>query len=251
MDRAVAARLARRCALLVAALALAVEPAAAHAGLDSTTDELIWSLNSTLLWVAVPITILVEGILLYTVWRFRSNDEPSPTAENRRLEITWTVATAVILVFVGVASYQVLAHPDVTQTPETAAEKPDDAVVVQLEAHQWYWNVGYPGEDVTLTNLAGTGEEHTFVLPADRPVYLEVTSADVIHALHVPGLGLKQDAMPGQTNVVRTRLTSTGEYQLYCAEYCGAAHAKMLATVRVVPPDEYEAWLDEQRAGGA
>jgi len=65
---------------------------------------MIWDLNMNLLYIAVPITVLVEGILIYTVWKFRNNEDPLPTMENRRLEITWTIATAIILLVVGIAS---------------------------------------------------------------------------------------------------------------------------------------------------
>jgi cytochrome c oxidase subunit 2 len=66
----------------------------------------------------------------------------------------------------------------------------------------------------------------------------------------VPGLGLKSDAFPGQYNRLRTNAGNTGTYQLYCAEYCGSGHSQMLGTVEVVPQDEYEDWLAEQKSGG-
>lgn len=243
MERRSAARTALVGFIGVLALALVADPVAAQQGFDSTTEELIRTLNDKLLIVALPITVLVEGILLYTVYRFRNNEEPKPTEENRRLEITWTVATAIVLVFVGVASYGVLAQPDVTTTRAMIDDKPSDAVEVKITGYQWYWNVEYAGENVSIE------QARTIYLPTDRPVYLNVTAGDVIHAIHVPGLGLKQDAIPGQHNVIRTRITSTGEYQLYCAEYCGAGHSKMLATVEVVSPGEFETWLEEQRGG--
>ena len=109
---------------LIAAVAM-VDPVAAQA---SATIELIDELNLKLLYVAIPITLLVEGILIYAILRFRDNEDPKPTEENRRLEITWTIATAIILVFVGVASYGVLADEAVTYTPD--AEIQGDVVVV-------------------------------------------------------------------------------------------------------------------------
>lgn len=226
---------------LAVGVGLAATPAAA-ASYDSTTEALIRTLNRQLLYIAVPITLLVESILIYTVLRFRNNEVATPTHENRRLEITWTVATALVLVFVGVASYQVLASPAISGTPSELPDAPPNAVEVEVVGAQFFWTFEYPAANVTTTG--------TLVLPVDRPVYLRVTSRDVIHSVHVPALGIKQDAIPGQTNVVRTRITDTGSYQLYCAEYCGAAHSQMLATVRVVGEDEYRRWLQEQRASG-
>lgn len=221
--------------VLLAALA---DPALAQ-GYDSVTEELIRSLNAQLLYMAIPITVLVEGILIYTVWKFKDNDEPEPTKENRRLEISWTIATALVLLVVGYASYGVLASEFVAQTPATV--NPDgESVEVEVVAQRYFWSFDYRGENVTAQDTA--------VVPANTTVYFNVTSRDWLHSFHVPELGLKQDALPGQHNVIKTRITDPGEYRLYCAEYCGVGHSRMLGTVEVVPPEEYEAWLDEQRA---
>jgi cytochrome c oxidase, subunit II len=219
---------------LIAAVAL-VDPVGAQA---SATVELIDELNLKLLYVAIPITLLVEGILIYAVFRFRDNESPQPTEENRRLEITWTVATAIILVFVGVASYGVLADEAVTYTPD--AEVDGDIVVVEAEAYQWGWEMTYPEEGIT------TGTE--VVIPADRPVRFDITSRDVIHGFAVPELGLKQDAFPQQINSLQTTAYEEGTYQGYCTEYCGVAHSQMYFTVEVVSEEEYEAWVADQQA---
>ena len=206
---------------------------------QSTTRDLIMGLNRDLLLLAVPIAIFMEALLLYTVLKYRNNEDPKPTPENRGLEISWTVATALILVFVGFASYQVLAHPAVTAPPEAEADLPDDAVIIDVTARQFAWQFEYQDEEVATLN--------EMVVPADRTIYLRVTSADVIHAVHVPELALKIDATPGQTSALQTTITEEGTYQLYCAEYCGTGHSKMLATVEVVDDEEYEEWLAEQR----
>ncbi|MEF8829067.1 MAG: cytochrome c oxidase subunit II [Haloarcula sp.] len=232
-----------------ALLALAAEPAAAAQIQDSTTESLIWGLNMNLLYVAIPITVLVEGILIYTVWRFRNQEEALPTQENRRLEVTWTIATAIILLFVGVASYQVMASPYVTaEAGDQAAQQAEETEHVVAEAQRYGWTFYYNGsswdgeaEVSTTTNLK---------IPANQDVAIRVTSVDWLHAFHVPGLGLKSDAFPGQYNRLRTNVGNTGTYQLYCAEYCGSGHSQMLGTVEVVPQDEYEDWLAEQQSSG-
>lgn len=208
---------------------------------DSTTETLIQGLNLQLTYVAIPIAVLVEAVLVYTVVRFRNNDDPKPTKERRWLEISWTVVTAVILLVVGVMSYQVMAHPDVTATPQQVSDIDGGSTDVVIVGHQWYWEVKYPGENVTVQNA------ETIYLPADTDLTIAVTSGDVIHSVHIPGLAIKQDAMPGQRNYIRTRITTTGEYQLYCAEFCGVAHSDMTATVKVVEEQAYQEWLEEQR----
>lgn len=204
----------------------------------TTTARLTTGLNQQLLVVAVPIAILVEGALIYAVWRFRNNDDPKPTPENRKLELAWTVATGLVLVFVGVSSYHVLAQPAVTATADPGSAT--NTVRIDVTGHQWYWGVEYPGENVSIERA------DRIVLPVDRPIRIELTSGDVIHSFHAPRLGLKQDAIPGETNVLTTKITRTGEYRLYCAEYCGQGHAYMQSTIEVVSAAEYRDWLAQQ-----
>jgi cytochrome c oxidase subunit 2 len=225
--------------LSVAVLSLAAEPVAAQ---SSASAELINGLNEKLLLVAVPITLLVEGILIYTVYRFKDSDEAKPTQENRRLEITWTVATAIVLLFVGVASYGVLANENVTfQGDDQEIAPQDDDVVVHMEAYQWGWRASYPQDGVELSSTAPT-----VVIPKGQDVYFNITSTDVLHAFHVPKLGLKQDAMPGQSNVIKTVALEEGTYQGYCAEFCGVAHSQMYFEIEVVSQSEYEQFVAEQ-----
>jgi len=226
-------------ALLTGVLAtLASQPALAQSTADSSTEKLIWGLTFEQLAVAIPITILVEAILFYTVWRFReSNVEAAkPTMENRRLEITWTVATAIILLFVGIGSYGVMA--DTNAGSGVTAETPSDERV-QVNAFQFNWEFHYPEYNVTSYD--------ELVIPADRSVKFNVSSRNVIHAFHVPELALKTDAMPGGSNYLLTTPLNTGTYQLYCAEYCGSGHSQMAKTVRVLPPEEFDSWIQSQQ----
>jgi cytochrome c oxidase subunit 2 len=232
----------------VALLAVIAEPAAAQTA-DSTTENLIWGLNQNLLYVAIPITVLVEGILIYTVWRFRNKEEPLPTMENRRLEITWTVATAIILLFVGVASYQVMASPYVTAEAGSGADLPEETEHVEVQAYRYGWSFYYNGS--SFQNDAATTSTTTLRIPANQDVVLRVTSRDWLHAFHAPGLGLKSDAFPGQYNRLRTHVNNPGTYQLYCAEYCGSGHSKMLGEIVVMPQDEYDQWLADQQNGSS
>jgi cytochrome c oxidase subunit 2 len=225
----------------VAVAAVVLSDPVAAASYDSSTEELIQGLNRLLTYIAVPIAIAVEAVLIYTAVRFRNNDDPKPTEERRWLEISWTVATALILLGVGVMSYQVMAQPAVTTTPQQVSDIDGGQPDVVIVGHQWYWEVRYPGQNVTIQ------QAQTFYLPADEELTIAVTSGDVIHSVHIPGLAIKQDAMPGQRNYVRTTITSTGEYQLYCAEFCGTAHSKMTATVKVTDQSTYEQRLEDQR----
>ena len=231
-------------------LAAFVDPVAA-AQYQSVTEELIRNLNSMMLAAALPITLLVEGILVYTVWKFRNNDEAKPTKENRRLEITWTVATAVVVLFVGVAVYGVMANPAVIATQADAQEEManDDTVVVDAVGYQWYWNYEYPDEDLTVSSGSAVGDvdvgNQPMVIPEDTTLVIRTGSTDVIHAFHAPEIGLKADAVPGQTNYLITEVTEKGTYQLYCAEFCGQGHSQMLGEITVVEEDTYQEWVED------
>ncbi|MFB6179701.1 MAG: cytochrome c oxidase subunit II [Halorientalis sp.] len=298
----------------------AVEPAAAQSTHSTVTEGLIWGLNDKLLYAAVPITVLVEAILFYAVWKFRKSDEAKPTQENRRLEITWTVATAIILLFVGVASYQVLGSPFVTAQSQHKLDNPGNVEHINVYGQRYVWSFGYrvdaenvngsgltldnvtisganvtnvtsdgihienaqlssdtiqsatlvngtvtgaenkTGTDVTFTNVTvesaaiddatiknGSMEVSTkMYVPVDRTLSLNITSRDWLHSFHVPALGLKQDAFPGKWNRLITHTNEKGEYQLYCAEYCGSGHSKMLGQVHVVSQQKYQDWKVQQ-----
>jgi cytochrome c oxidase subunit 2 len=235
-------------------LAVVADPVAAQSAADTTTEELIRGLNSWLLYLAVPITVLVEGILIYTVWKYRKQDEPLPTKENRRLEIVWTVATAIILVAVGIGAYGVMADPYVNAGSQQELDAEQEPLEIQVTGQRYAWTYTYPEETVEEITGEATTVEYTqggtsgppLVLPTDRPVRLNVTSDDWLHAFHVPDLGLKKDAFPGQYNTLLTKVNNEGEYQLYCAEYCGSGHSQMLGSVETMSQSEFEAWLTNQ-----
>lgn len=264
----------------VAVLVVAVSPAAAQ---SSFNEALIRGLNRNLLYVAIPIAVLVELVLFYAVYRFRASavDEPKPTQENRRLEITWTVATAVILTFVGFAAYQVMGAAAVSGVSEATIENPTEPAVglydgkgavgppedaenilqVEVVAERYQWTYNYrtlraKGNQSAFVSRS-SGESQPMVVPADTAVYIHVTSTDWIHSFHVPELALKQDAFPGRYNTIVLRDAEPGTYKLYCAEYCGVGHSEMTGNVEVLPRAEnprnpangtWEHWVQQHRA---
>lgn len=212
-----------------------LSPTAAAAG-DSTAGTLIRTLSSKLIVLAVTIALIFEGALLYALFRYRNSGNASSPEYNPRLHLSYVVAVGVILFFVGFASLQTLAAMD-QQGQNPASE---DAIRVNVTAQQWVWTFEYPEENVTTRD--------TLVVPVNETVHLRLSSRDVIHSFFVPELGVKQDANPAQVNSVAFTPTSTGEYHLVCAEYCGQGHSRMRGTVRVVDGNEYDNWLDEQRS---
>ncbi|MBV0903102.1 cytochrome c oxidase subunit II [Haloarcula salina] len=230
--------LVRLCLLAVGLSALAA-PAAAQSVNRAAIDEL----NAQLLYVALPLALFVELTLVYAIYRFRDNDDPSPTVDDPALEITWTAATGAILVFVGISAFVVMANPYITPAAAQAST-PGDAFAddheVDVLAYQWGWEFSYPEANVTT--------EERLVIPANRNVTFRLRSADVIHAIYIPDLGVKQDIFPGRTLTARTHATEPGEYRLYCAELCGSGHSRMNATVVVKNQTAYDAWVENQTA---
>ncbi|MFB6161825.1 MAG: cytochrome c oxidase subunit II [Halococcoides sp.] len=225
--------------LLVGAETAAGEPL-------TNSAEMISGLSTILLAIAIPITLLVEGILGYAIWKFRQSDAPKPTEENRRLEIAWTAATAVILLVVGILAYSALGAPSVTATEASVEEtiESGNPVIVNVTAYQWGWTFHYPQH--------GFNTSDRLTLPANRTTVMRIRSADVVHSVHVPALGLKKDAIPGRTNYIQTTIRPAAireePYVLYCAEFCGAGHSEMLADLTVVSESDYEDWVANQTA---
>ena len=222
--------------------ALGVGLLAAPVAAQSINRAVIDDLNEQLLYVALPLTLFVEVTLIYAVYRYRDNDDPEPTVDDPALEITWTVATGVILLFVGVSAYFVLTNPYLTPAASGAVDPADgnatDELEIEVLAYQWGWEFRYPESNVTT--------QSRLVIPVDTDVRFVLSSADVIHSFYVPRLGVKQDAFPGHETVIRTHATETGEYRLHCAELCGARHAYMDGTVVVRNESDYRAWLDRR-----
>jgi cytochrome c oxidase subunit 2 len=117
-------------------------------------------------------------------------------------------------------------------------------VRIEIVGEMWWWRIRYL-DDAEAVQFATANELH---IPVGRQVELRLTTADVLHSFWVPQLGGKLDMIPGRTNVLRIDADTAAVYRGQCAEYCGAQHAKMAMHVVAEPVDEFERWLDAQRA---
>jgi cytochrome c oxidase subunit 2 len=218
--------------LLVPLPAFAQAPSPLTPG--SETAGSVASLFWVVLGIAAVVFVIVEGLLIYAVLRYRRrfpDDMPEQVEGNARLELIWTVVPALIMVVLFGLTLRQL---------QRERNAPADAIVVEVTGNQWYWQFKYPDTQLTLLSSADD-----LVLPAGRPVLLEVRSNDVIHSFWVPELSGKMDAIPGHTNTIWFE-AEPGTYAGQCAEYCGLEHYAMLFDVLVLPPDEFAAWMDEQ-----
>ena len=182
--------------------------------------------------IAVLIFIGVEGALVFAIWRYRASrhvaGEPATFERNKRLEIAWTAAPGLILAVIFVLTLGTMA--------EISGAGVTPAMRIAATGHQWWWEFSYGG-------VKTANELH---IPADTPIDLDLTSADVIHSFWVPELGPKMDMLPGITNHLRLFARRAGSYEGQCSEFCGIEHAWMRIRVVVQTQSEFDAWLGLQ-----
>jgi cytochrome c oxidase subunit II len=198
------------------------------------------TLYDVLLIVSVPIFVLVETVVLYSVWKFRmkpgeeEKDGP-PIHGNTRLEVVWTALPAVLIVGLCAYAFSVL-HSNEKNHP--------GAMVVNVTERQFGFEFSYP--------LAATKQivSPVLYLPKGQPVVFKLRSLDVIHSMFIPEFSEKIDAVPGITTTLRVTPTRLGSYAAECTELCGAGHGLMRADVRVVTPTSFHSWLSSQKPNG-
>jgi len=185
-------------------------------------------------WMAAGVFVVVEGLLLFAIFRFRApagGGLPRQVQGNTPLEVAWTIVPALVLAGVVVATLA---------TMKAVAAPAPNALEVTVIGHQWWWEFRYPAQKVITSD-----ELH---IPLNQPVTVHVTSDDVVHNFWIPELDRKLQALPGHDNVMSLTATKTGTYNGFCAEFCGVEHAMMRFTVVVQTPDAFNAWLQGQAA---
>ena len=237
----------RRVRLHVAALVVALVPAAALAApapipsifdpLSRPADE-IYTLSLLVLGICAAIFVLVGGLLVVSIVRFRRRPdddgiEPPQVYGSNRLELAWTVIPLLIVFVLFLVTTRTLIAVE-------NAVPPADALEVRVIGHQWWWEFRYPAQGVVTAN-----ELH---VPLGRATFLTLESADVVHSFWIPQLNGKTDVIPNRHNRMWIEPREAGLYSGQCAEYCGTQHARMLLRVIAHPPDEFDAWARAQRA---
>jgi cytochrome c oxidase subunit II len=199
-------------------------------------------------WWTIGILILVVALILYAAVRFRERPGAPPPAQihgNTKLELTWTIVPALIVIFISV--------PTVRTIFATQRRPPESALVVEVIGHQWWWEFHYPLEQVTTANV--------LYIPTGRPISLVLHSADVIHSFWIPRIGGKRDVNPlpkhaedkpgrAQPNYLTFTVDEPGEYSGQCAEFCGESHGIMRMSAMAVTPEAFEQWVARMHGPG-
>jgi cytochrome c oxidase subunit 2 len=195
-------------------------------------DDLFW----LVFWIAVVVFVLVMVALLVALVRYRhregSDRHVRQVHGNTKLEILWTIIPVVILAAIAVPTVATIFDLREEPLPE------ENALMVEVIGHQWWWEFRYPEYGFSTAN-----EMH---IPTDRPIYLSMTSVDVIHSFWVPQLNGKRDVVPGRTTHLTMQADEPGVYLGQCAEFCGLAHADMRHRVFAHEEAEFQAWATAQ-----
>ena len=192
---------------------------------------------------AVAVAVLIWVLVLWSVLRYRrrrgdDGELPPQRQYNYRMEVLYTVVP--ILVVVCLFAMTVVATEKITST----SARPD--LTVEVHGFQWQWRFEYKDRGVIINGVQGSPPE--LVLPVGETIQFDLISDDVIHSFWVPAFLEKRDLIPGQKNEVQVKITEPGEWAGRCAEFCGLDHWLMTFTVRAVPRDEFQAWVDQAAA---
>ena len=204
---------------------------------ESDFALILQELFSQIVLLAAIVFVVVEAVLFIAVIRYRrrSTDLPSQTHGNSTVEIVWTIAPAVVLVFV--------ALPTVRTIFQSYHPPKEGTVQVKAIGHQWWWEFQYPELGITTAN-----EVH---FPVNQRATIEVESADIIHGFWVPNLGGKRDAVPTRINELWWTPDRPGLYYGQCTQLCGTSHANMRLRAIVHEAADWQSWVNAMKAGNA
>lgn len=185
------------------------------------------------IWSSVIACVILLGGMIYFVWKYQrrsDNDKTAHITHSYVLEFLWSFIPLVI--FLGIFYWGWKVYEKTRTFPENAME-------VNITGRQWAWDITYStGKKVT----------NELVVPVETPVVLNMTSVDVIHSFYIPSFRIKQDVVPGKRSKMWFQSDKLGDYQLFCAEYCGTAHSGMIGKVRVVTRAEYDLWIKKDKS---
>jgi len=207
----------------------------------STPGDMERHIANLTLGITGIIFVVVGGLIVYTIWRFRrkpgddSRQEPPQVYGSNQIEIAWTVIPILIVfILIGVSARVIAAIQN--------ASPPHSTLKIRLIGHQWWWEVEYPDFKVKTANeihVPVNADGHT-------ATYLQLESLDVIHSFWVPQIAGKTDLIPNRVNYMWIDPKEAGIFFGNCAEYCGTQHANMLLRLVVQPQNEFNAWVAQQ-----
>jgi len=192
------------------------------------------NLYSFLLWSSLVSCLILIGGMIFFVWKYRRKTDTDKTpyiSHNTFLEFLWSFIPLVF--FLGFFAWGWWVYHQMRHMPENSLE-------VHVMGRQWSWEFTYK---------SGKTAGSEFVVPVNTPIKLIMTSQDVLHSFYIPSMRIKQDVIPGTYTTLSFNSDKIGEFQIFCAEFCGTTHSGMLAKMKVVTMAEYEKWIQENEEG--
>lgn len=181
-------------------------------------------------WICIVFFVGICIVMAWFCWRYNKTRSPKATSDvthNTPLELTWTIIPLILVIaifYVGLQGYLNLRVP------------PVGTYDIRVTAQKWSWLFEHPN---------GAGEAATLCVPVGRPVRLLMQSQDVLHACFIPAFRVKQDIVPGRVTMLWFEATKVGEFDLFCAEYCGKDHSLMRAKVLVLPEAQFKTRMQD------
>lgn len=200
-------------------------------------------------------TILFVIMCIWMAWAaIKHNDKHKAEYDHgdSAKQVKFAASLSALIFFVVDGNLWVNSTIDVNKVfwNHSGAEAATNAVRIEINAHQWAWDIRYAGADGKFNTADDIVTLNDVKIPVDRPVLLQLASTDVIHSFYLPNFRLKQDAMPGMINRMWFLANQTGQFDIGCAQHCGTNHYKMKALLTVLPGEEYDRWAAEMSKNG-
>ncbi|MEE2658157.1 MAG: cytochrome c oxidase subunit II, partial [Candidatus Latescibacterota bacterium] len=199
-----------------------------HPDLASTFAWQVDGLYFLMVGLSIFFTVGVAFVIvLFSIkYRRRSEDErPKPVHGSMALELAWSIIPLILCVGIFTLGAEVFFR---------MYRMPEEGIDIYVVGKQWMWKIQHP---------EGKREINELHVPVDTPVRLTLASEDVIHAFSIPAFRTKRDVVPGRYTTMWFEATKTGDYHLFCAEFCGTQHSGMIGKVVVMEPEDYQNWL--------
>ena len=236
-------------------LALAAPQRESGLGLphDASADghRIDWLIQVTMVFVVILFVIMCIWMLT-AVLKHNEKHEAEYDHGDSAKQVRFAATLSALIFFVVDGNLWINSTIDVNAAFWNfgGAESAQNAVRIEINAHQWAWDARYPGPDRKFNTADDIVTLNDVKVPVGAPIILELASADVIHSFYLPNFRIKQDAMPGMINKMLFQAKEAGQFDIGCAQHCGTNHYKMKGLLTVLPADEYARWEAEASANG-
>lgn len=219
------------------------EGVSTYAGdIDGLFDLIAWMVGITF--------VATELVLVWIILKFsaRNKSKAHYSHGSHVLEMVWTAVPALLLLVIAFSQMGVWSDVKIKPPSDPGDEYSRENPMMQVYASQFDWRARYPDEEGNFEGENIVESPYDIYVPVDTKVFFDLKARDVLHSFFVPVFRLKQDAVPGMTIPVWFESTEVGSFDLICAELCGWGHYKMAGKIHVLEKDDYEQWLEDQRA---